>query len=127
MVLPPQRPGSSRDDLLGVGPRDREKSNELFEELLWRYVHSEGLAVHGDVMRFVLLLLPMLALAAAYQYVSRQIASGQTSVPFVGTPVTLKPIDPNSFMGSFSVDSREMERLNGENIANQTRLFNQRM
>jgi hypothetical protein len=78
-------------------------------------------------MRFVLLLLPMLALVAAYQYVSRQIASGQTSGPFVGTPVTLKPIDPNSFMGSFSVDSREMERLNGENIANQTRLFNQRM
>jgi hypothetical protein len=78
-------------------------------------------------MRFVLLLLPMLALAAAYQYVSRQIASGQTSVPFVGTPVTLKPIDPNGFMGSFSVDSREVERLNGENIANQSRLFNQRM
>ena len=79
-------------------------------------------------MRFVLLLLPMLALVAAYQNVSRQIASGQTSVPFVGTPVTLKPIDPNSLMGSsFSLDSREMERLNGENIANQTRLFNQRM
>jgi|HubBroStandDraft_3_1064219.scaffolds.fasta_scaffold229925_2 hypothetical protein len=79
-------------------------------------------------MRFVLLLLPMLALVAAYQYVSRQIASGQTSGPFVGTPVTLKPIDPNSLMGSsFSLDSREMERLNGENIVNQTRLFNQRM
>jgi hypothetical protein len=42
-------------------------------------------------------------------------------------PVTLKPIDPNSFMGAFSVDSREMERLNGGNTANQTRLFNQRM
>jgi hypothetical protein len=79
-------------------------------------------------MRFVLLLLPMLALAAAYQYVGRQITSGQTSVPFVGMPVTLKPIEPNSFMApSFSLDSREMERLNGENIANQTRLFNQRM
>jgi hypothetical protein len=79
-------------------------------------------------MRFVLLLLPMLAIGAAYQYVSRQIASGQTGVPFAAAPVTLKPIDPNSLMGSsFSIDGREMARLNGENIANQTRLFNQRM
>jgi hypothetical protein len=79
-------------------------------------------------MRFVLLLLPLIALAAAFQYVSRQIASGQAGLPFVGTPVTLKPIDPNSLMGSsFSVDSREIERLNGQNIANQNRLFNQRM
>jgi hypothetical protein len=79
-------------------------------------------------MRFVLLLLPMIALAAAYQYVTRQIASGQAATPFVGTPVTLRPIDPNSLMGSqFSIDSREIERLNGENITNQTRQFNQRM
>jgi hypothetical protein len=79
-------------------------------------------------MRFILLLLPLIALATAFHYVSRQIASGQAAMPFVGTPVTLRPIDPSSVMGpSFSFDSREMERINGENIANQTRLFNQRM
>ena len=79
-------------------------------------------------MRFVLLLLPLIALAVAFQYVSRQIASGEPGIPFVGTPVTFKPIDPNSVMGpSFNFDSREMERINGENIANQNRLFNQRM
>jgi hypothetical protein len=79
-------------------------------------------------MRFVLLLLPLIAVAVAYQYVSRQIASGQVGVPFAGAPVMFKPIDPNSLMGSsFTIDSQEIERLNGENIANQNRLFNQRM
>jgi hypothetical protein len=90
--------------------------------------YGDAFSFEGKVMRFVLLLLPIITLFAAFQYVSRQIASGQTAIPFAGTAVTLKPIDPNSVMGpSFSFDSREKERLNGENIANQTRLFNQRM
>jgi hypothetical protein len=87
-----------------------------------------GFYVYGEFMRFVLLLVPMIALLAAYQYVTRQIASGSSASLFAGTPVTLKPIDPNSWMGSqFSLDGREIERLNGENIANQNRQFNQRM
>jgi hypothetical protein len=90
--------------------------------------YGGAVSFEGKVVRFILLLLPMIALFAAFQYVSRQIASGQSNLPFVGTPVTLKPIDPSSVMGpSFNFDSREMERINGENIANQTRLFNQRM
>jgi len=79
-------------------------------------------------MRYVLLLLPLFAISAAFHYVSHQLASGQTGVPFVGEPVTFKPIDPSALMGSqFTIDSRESGRLNGENIANQTRLFNQKM
>jgi len=79
-------------------------------------------------MRYILLLAPLLAVVVAYQYVSHQIASGQNSVPLAAAPVTLKPIDPTSLMApSFTLDSREIARLNGENIANQTRQFNQRM
>jgi hypothetical protein len=79
-------------------------------------------------MRFVLLLVPMLALGAAYQYVSRQIASGQIGVPFAAAPVTLKPIDPSVLMAPpFVLDNQEIQRLNGQNIVNQNRLFNQRM
>jgi hypothetical protein len=79
-------------------------------------------------MRYVLLLAPMLMLSAAYHYVSHQIASGQSGITFSASPVTLTPIDQNALMGPrFSIDSREIARINGENIANQTRLFNQRM
>jgi hypothetical protein len=77
-------------------------------------------------MRFVLLLLPMLAIGTAFHYVSGKIASGQNSIVFP-VSVTLKPIDPDSFRSGFTLDSREMARINGENIANQNRLFNQRM
>jgi len=78
-------------------------------------------------MRYILLLAPLFAVVAGYQYVSHQIASGQVGVP-LAAPVTLKPFDPSSLVApSFTLDSREIARLNGENIANQTRLFNQRM
>jgi hypothetical protein len=79
-------------------------------------------------MRFVLLLLPPLAISAAYQYVSRQIASGQIGGPFVGSPVTFKPIDPSILTApQLSFDSRDFARMNSQNIVNQNRLFNQRM
>jgi hypothetical protein len=79
-------------------------------------------------MRYVLLLAPMLMLSAAFHYVSHQIASGQSGITFPASPVTLAPIDQNALMGSsFNIDSRQIARINGENIANQTRLFNQRM
>jgi hypothetical protein len=79
-------------------------------------------------MRYVLLLAPMLMLSAAFHYVSHQIASGQNGINFPASPVTLTPIDQSALIGPrFSLDSREMARINGENIVNQTRLFNQRM
>jgi len=79
-------------------------------------------------MRYILLFAPLFAVVAAYQYVSHQIASGQVGVPLAAAPVTLKPFDPSSLAApSFTLDKREIARLNGENIANQNRLFRQRM
>lgn len=80
-------------------------------------------------MRYVLLLLPLLAVGMAYQYVSRQIVSGVggVGVPFAapGKPMTLRPLDP--MRPPFVLDSRELARLNGQSIANQTTRFNQRI
>jgi len=80
-------------------------------------------------MRYVLVLLPLLAIGLGYQYVSRQIAVGVSGVgvPFP-TPeglATLKPLDP--MKPPFVLDSRELARLNGQSIADQTTRFNQHM
>ena len=80
-------------------------------------------------MRYVLMLVPLLAVGLAYQYVSRQIvvtASG-VGVPFAaaGEPMTLKSLEP--MRPPFVLDSRELARLNGQSIANQTTRFNQHM
>jgi len=78
-------------------------------------------------MRYLLLLLPAIALTAAFQYVKHEITSG---LPRVSLPqaVTLTPIDPDKILGTgFKFDEREMQHLNGQNIVNQNRLFNQKM
>ena len=80
-------------------------------------------------MRFVLVLVPLLAVGLAYQYVSRQIAVSVAGVgvPFAapGEPVTLRPLEP--MRPPVMLDSRELARLNGQSIADQTTRFNNRM
>jgi hypothetical protein len=79
-------------------------------------------------MRYILLLVPFIAIAAAYQYVKQEIASGLPRVSLPQSTVTLTPIDPEKILGTgFKFDEQEMQRLNGQNIINQNRLFNQRM
>ena len=48
-------------------------------------------------------------------------------VPFAapGVPVTLKPLEPRK--PPCTLDSRELGRLNGQSLADQTARFNQRM
>jgi hypothetical protein len=78
-------------------------------------------------MRFILLLVPAVTVAAAYHYVKQQVASGAYAVPFSGAPVALTPFNPDGLKSGFTFDSREAQRWNGEQIANQTQLFNQHM
>jgi hypothetical protein len=55
-----------------------------------------------------------------------KVTSGRPSVTLPSGPAWshITPLNPN--MG-FKFDSQEIGRLNAQNIANQTRLFNQRM
>jgi hypothetical protein len=80
-------------------------------------------------MRFVLILVPLLAVGLAYQYVSRQIAVSASGVgvpfPAPGQHVALKPLGP--MMPPVVLDSRELARLRGQSIANETTRFNNRM
>lgn len=80
-------------------------------------------------MRYVLMLVPLLAIGLAYQYVSRQIAVSVSGVgvPLAapGEPVTLRPLEP--MRPPVMLDSRELARLNGQSIADQTTRFNNRM
>jgi hypothetical protein len=79
-------------------------------------------------MRYVLLLLPIVAISAAYQYVRHEITSGLPGVSLPQSGVSFAPIDPERTFGAgFKVDEQEMQRLNGQNIVNQNRLFNQKM
>jgi hypothetical protein len=78
-------------------------------------------------MRFMLLLVPAVAVGAAYHYVEQRIASGANPVLFPAAPVTLTAINPDSLKSEFTFDPREEQRWNGDRIANQTRLFNQHM
>jgi len=79
------------------------------------------------MMRVILLLVPLLAVGVAFQYVSRQVTSGTTSKPFPSAPVALAPINPDVLKGGLAVDSRALAQMNGQNIANQNRLFQQQM
>ena len=79
-------------------------------------------------MRYILLLVPVIALTAAFRYVQHEITSGLPSVSLPQSAVTLAPIDPEKILGSgFKFDEQEMARLNAQNIVNQNRLFNQKM
>ena len=61
-----------------------------------------------------------------YREVMAKVTSGRPSVTLPSGPAWshITPLNPN--MG-FKFDSQEIGRLNAQNIANQTRLFNQRM
>ena len=79
-------------------------------------------------MRYILLLVPFIVLTAAYQYVNHQITSGLPSVSLPQAAVAFQPFDPNKIWGAgFKIDEQEIQRLNGQNIVNQNRLFNQKM
>jgi hypothetical protein len=79
-------------------------------------------------MRYVLLLVPFIAITAAYQYVNHEITSGQLRVSLPQAAVTLAPFDPDKTLGAgFKIDEQEIQRLNAQNIVNQNRLFNQKM
>ena len=80
-------------------------------------------------MRFVLLLLTLLAVGLGYQYVSRQIAVSMSGmgVPFraPGEPVALKPLGP--MVPPVVLNSQELARLRGQSIVDDTTRFNNRM
>ena len=58
-------------------------------------------------MRYILLLVPAIALTAAYQYVSHEIASGLPRASLPQASVPLAPIDPEKILGSgFKLDQR---------------------
>ena len=79
-------------------------------------------------MRYILLLVPGIALTAAFRYVNYEIASGLPLVSLPQTGLTFTPIDPDKILGSgFKIDEPNMQRLNAQNIVNQNRLFNQKM
>lgn len=79
-------------------------------------------------MRYILLLVPFIAIVAAYRYVEHEISSGQMRISLPQAAVTLPPFDPNKIPGvGFRFDEQEMQRLNAQNIVNQNRLFNQKM
>jgi hypothetical protein len=79
-------------------------------------------------MRFVLLLVPMIALVAVYQYVKHEIALGQPSVSLPQTPGLFAPIDPDKTPGSqFKIDDQDIQRSMAAGIDAQNRQFNQRM
>src|ERR1700683_15574 len=79
-------------------------------------------------MRYILLLVPFIAIAAAYQYVNHVITSGQPLVSLPQSAVTFPPFDPNKILGlGFKIDEQEMQRSKTQNIVNQNRLLNQKM
>jgi hypothetical protein len=90
-------------------------------------VRSTRIFIGAPMMRFVVLLLPVLVLGAAFQYVSRQVTSGAPSNPFPSAPVALAPINPDILKGGLTADSRALAQMNGQNIANQNRHFQQHM
>jgi hypothetical protein len=79
-------------------------------------------------MRYLLLLMPAIALTAAYRYVNHEITLGQPRVSLPQTAVAFPPFDPDKTLGAgFKIDEQEIQRLNAQNIVNQNRLFNQKM
>jgi hypothetical protein len=79
-------------------------------------------------MRFVLLLLPLIALAAAFQYVKHGISVGQPRVSWPQTSAAFAPIDPSQTLGSqFKIDDQDIQRSMAAGIDAQNRQFSQRM
>ena len=81
-------------------------------------------------MRFVLLLVPVLAVAVAYQYVRHEITSGQPRIALPqAQPMLSAPTDWSKLQQGlgFKFDPKEMQRLNGENLARQIHENTQRM
>ena len=77
-------------------------------------------------MRIVLLLLPVLAIVAAYQYVRHEITSGQPRLVLPQAPV-LAPFDWTKTYRGPQIDPKEIQRLNGENMARQIHESTRRM
>ncbi len=61
-----------------------------------------------------------------YQQVMAKVSSGRPGVTLPTAPAWSQITPPNLNMG-FKIDGQEIRRWNGQNIVNQTRLFNQRM
>ena len=81
-------------------------------------------------MRFVLLLVPVLVVTLAYQYVRHEITSGQASIALPQTaPILSTPIDWSKQKFGFGpqFDAKNMQRINGENFARQNQESRRRM
>ena len=78
-------------------------------------------------MRIVLLLVPLLAIGVAYQYVRHEITSGQPRIALPQAPTVLAPFDWSKANRGFTIDPKELQRINGENIARQIQENNRRM
>jgi hypothetical protein len=78
-------------------------------------------------MRVILLLLPALALGAAYQYVQHEIASGGSRITLPQTSTVLAPFDWSKANIGMKIDTKELQRLNSENIVRQIEANNRRM
>jgi hypothetical protein len=81
-------------------------------------------------MRFVLLLVPVLAVALAYQYVRHEITSGQPGIGLPqAQPMLSAPTDWSKLQQGlgFKLDPKEMQRINGENLARQIQDSTRRM
>jgi hypothetical protein len=79
-------------------------------------------------MRLVLMLLPLIAVAAAFQYVKHEISLGQSRISLPQTPAAFAHIDPNQTFGSqFKIDEQDIERSVAAGMDAQNRQFNQRM
>ena len=79
-------------------------------------------------MRFVLLLLPLIALVAVFQYVKHEISLGQPGLSLPQTSAAFAPIDPSQTFGSqFKIDDQDIQRSMAAGIDAQNRQFNQRM
>ncbi len=73
-------------------------------------------------MRFVLLLVPVLVVTLAYQYVKHEITSGQPRIALTQTqPILSTPIDwsKQKFGLGPQFDAKNIQRINGENLARQ--------
>jgi len=81
-------------------------------------------------MRFVLLLVPAVAVVGAYQYVRHEITSGQPSIVLPQPrPLLSDPIDWSKQQAGlgFKLDQKELQRMQGENLARQIQESTQRM
>ena len=79
-------------------------------------------------MRIILALLPLLALAAAYQYVQHDITAGGSRITLPQTSTAaMTPFDWSKANLGMKFDAKEMQRINSENIVHQIEANTRRM